>query len=270
MNQIDYSHSNNVHTLEGPRVALPLILELTRARSILDVGCGRAFWLKVARELGISEVFGVDGVPINPHDLLIPETFFQVQDLTQPMQLGRKYDLVLCLEVGEHLDPQFAPVLIGTLTAHSDTVVFSAACPGQEGQHHVNGQWPAYWQQVFNDHGFACFDELRGLFWQDTRIDPWYSQNMFIARRAEAGQAGAEPRIHAMIHPDLVEGIVNTKILHRNALAEAGGMPFIWYLKLPFSALAGRLRQMLHPANAVISQVHMKEAVRESEARAKE
>ena len=247
MSEIDYSHSRNIHTQEGPRTALPLILELTHAESILDVGCGRAIWLKAARELGVSDVFGIDGVEIMACDLLIPESSFQVSDLTKPVLLGRKFDLALCLEVGEHLDAQFAAVLIQTLTSHADTVAFSAACPGQEGQHHVNGQWPSYWQKHFNDRGFACFDELRRRIWEDARIEPWYRQNLFIARRVEVGQAGREPRIKAMVHPDVIEGIVNTNTMRHNRMIQAGGMPFAWYLKLPFTVLAGRLRRLMSP-----------------------
>ena len=245
MTKIDYSHAGNVHTLDGPRIALPILLELTHSQSILDVGCGRAFWLKAALDLGIANVFGVDGVDINPSDLLIPKSLFQVQDLTQLMHLGRKFDLALCLEVGEHLYSQFASVLIETLTTHADTVVFSAACPGQEGQHHVNGQWPAYWQKLFNDRGFACFDELRDRIWDESGIEPWYRQNLFIARRAEPGQAGMEQRIIARVHPGVIEGIVNTSIHQHDALVEAGGMPFSWYLKLPFTVFGGRFARLL-------------------------
>jgi Methyltransferase domain len=243
MSKIDYTHFENFHTLEGPRVALPVILEMTKAKTLLDVGCGTGTWLKSALELGISDIFGVDGVRINPEELLIPVSIFKVQDFTQTWRLDRKYDLALCLEVAEHLDERFAPTLIDSLVSHADTIVFSAACPGQEGQHHVNGQWPGYWQKLFNDCGFTCSDELRWRLWQDARVEPWYRQNIFIARRAGAALAGREQRIKSVVHPDIVSGIINTSALQQTNFIKDGGMPLKWYLKLPFTALRGRLKR---------------------------
>jgi len=82
--------------------------------------------------------------------------------LTRSWDLKRKFDAVLCLEVAEHLDSAFAPTLIDALIKHGNLIYFSAACPGQTGQHHVNCQWPVYWQQLFNERGFACEDDLAG------------------------------------------------------------------------------------------------------------
>ena len=244
MPNVDYIHAQGMHTLQGPQVALPIILEATHAKSVLDIGCGTGFWLKAALDAGLTDVFGLDGVPIDPKELLIPGSLFKVQDFTAPFFLGRKYDLVLCLEVAEHLPEKYASTLIKSLTAHSDTIVFSAACPDQEGQNHLNCQWPTYWQKLFNDCGFACFDELRDLIWQDDRIEPWYRQNIFIARRADKIAAGEEPRLKSMVHPEIIGGIVNTNFNGHAATIRDGAMPLRWYLALPFTALKGRLRKM--------------------------
>ena len=67
---------------------------------------------------------------------------FRVVDLTVPWTLERKFETALCLEVAEHLEETSSSLLIKMLTAHADTIVFSAPCPGQNGQHHVNCQWP--------------------------------------------------------------------------------------------------------------------------------
>ncbi len=245
MNEIEYSHARNLHTLGGPRLALPLVLKHTPAKSLLDVGCGRGTWLNAALGLGITDVLGVEGINIKPEELLISPALFQVRDLRRRLELNRKFDLALCLEVAEHLEESFALLLIQSLTAHADTVVFSAACPDQEGQHHVNCQWPAYWQKLFNDQGFVCSDELRSSLWSEERIEPWYRQNMFIARRDHAGLAGKEPRLKSLVHPDMIELIVNTRILRHTGVVHDGGMPFKWYLTLPFGVLSGRLRRML-------------------------
>src|SRR5207249_1834483 len=80
--EIDYEHSRNQHSLAGPKAALPLILEDTSPRSLLDVGCGPGTWLRAAMDCGISEICGLDGRPIDQGHLLFPGAFFRQQDLT--------------------------------------------------------------------------------------------------------------------------------------------------------------------------------------------
>ncbi len=201
-----------------------------RPQSLLDVGCGIGTWLKVALESGVGDVFGVDGIAVAPDNFLVPKTLFSQQDLRQKWNLNRRFEVALCLEVAEHLDPQFSMNLIQALTSHSDMVVFGAACPGQTGQHHVNCQWPVYWQKLFNEQGYACSDEVRWLIWPDERIEPWYRQNIFIARR-NAATAGQEPRIPSVIHPNIMT-LMNESGYWTNADQIANGaLPFKWYLK---------------------------------------
>ena len=162
---VDYHHATNVHSLKGARAALPLLLARAHAGSLLDVGCGTGTWMKAALDFGIADVFGIDGVQVPADQLHVPAEKIARQELSRPWNLGRRFDAVICLEVAEHLDRECAPGLIDSLARHADLVYFSAACPGQEGQHHVNCQWPAYWQQLFNARGFSCSDEPRWELW---------------------------------------------------------------------------------------------------------
>jgi SAM-dependent methyltransferase len=228
---IDYNHSENLHTFSGPKAALPIIFSNATPQSLLDIGCGIGTWLKAAQEAGIADVFGVDGIAIAPQNFLVSKTFFKQQDFTQPWSLGRRFDAALCLEVAEHLDEPFAGNLIETLVSHSDLIVFGAASPHQTGQHHVNCQWPAYWQKLFNERGFVCTDDVRWKIWDDERIEPWYRQNIFTARR-NPSVAGQEPRISAAVHPVMLQ-IMLQEHFHQNARdIGAGAMPYKWYLEV--------------------------------------
>jgi SAM-dependent methyltransferase len=235
-----YNHSAGVHTLEGPTILLPIVLQNTEAESVLDVGCGIGVWLKAALESGVTDILGVDGVDIPPTELVIPEKYFRVENLTLPLSLGRSFDMALCLEVAEHIPESAAGTLIDSLITHSDTVVFSAACPGQEGQNHINAQWPTYWQQLFNERGFVCLDPFRELIWTNKNIEPWYRQNIFLARRAVKGEAGTERRLRSMVHPEILPGILNNSFSTREAAITGGAMPFKWYLKLPLKVAIGK------------------------------
>ena len=200
---IRYNHSQSPHTEEGAAAALPYLLTDSWPKSILDVGCGLGTWLKVAIELGITDVYGVDGIKIDGKRLLFPESRFTVVDLRKAFELNRRFDLVICLEVAEHLPPTFAEQIIESLVLHGEAILFSAACPNQPGQHHINCQWPAYWQQLFNLHGYMCDDSIRWRIWSDSRIEPWYRQNMFFASYRPAA-AGSEARLVPVIHPEMM------------------------------------------------------------------
>lgn len=253
---INYEHQNNIHTQEGACASIPLIFYNWKPKSLLDIGCGLGVWLKAALGFGISDVFGVDGVAIAQDQLLIPSELFQQHDLTLPMNLDRRFDVVICLEVAEHLDPRSGITLIQTITNHTDFVVFSAAPPWQSGQHHINCQLPAYWQELFNQAGFVCSDEVRWQLWNNSEIEPWYRQNMFIAQRNQL-MAGKEDRIQAVVHPDLLPFIKTDLTARVRSIAELeqllnienGVMSVTWYLKASFQGLGNKVKRRISMFN---------------------
>ena len=257
--KIDYDHSQNLHTLEGPTTALSNLFPDGMPKSALDVGCGTGTWLRAILNRGTTDIFGVDGVEIPAEKLLFDPKCFRVCDLTSPIDLGRKFEVVFCLEVAEHLDAKFASVLVKTLTRHADKIIFSAACPGQGGQHHVNCQWPEYWQKLFNDEGFACKDSFRWKIWSINAIEPWYRQNLFLAQR-DSDMAGRESRIPAVIHPKIFqiwdeekrhafETQCNTVVAESRPelirQIEQGGMPLGWYLSSALSGISSKIQRRL-------------------------
>jgi hypothetical protein len=240
---IDYDHSQNLHTLSGPRTTLPLLFAEQKPSSLLDVGCGTGTWLKAAMDFGIADVFGVEGVEIPADKLHVPVEKVRRQDLTRSWNLGRQFDAIICFEVAEHLESSFAATLIDALTRHSDKIYFSAACPEQLGQHHVNCQWPAYWQKLFNDRGFTCSDDVRWRIWDNTLIEPWYRQNIFYARK-DASSAGTEPRIPSVIHPENMS-MASKSDRYENQVKqiEGGHMTASWYVKTFISAMASKIKR---------------------------
>jgi SAM-dependent methyltransferase len=195
-----YYHSESVHNLNTPRQVAPLICNMLSPKSVLDVGCGLGTWLTAFSELGIQDYVGVDGDHVDKSRLTIDQSHFKVQNLTRSWNLGRKYDLVICLEVAEHLPDSASDLLVEALTQHGDVIIFSAAIPGQGGQNHINEQWTSYWQNKFSKLGFYFHDALRPLIWKNKSIEWWYKQNMFLVSREPS-----QKEILDMIHPDLFE-----------------------------------------------------------------
>src|SRR5215217_8264295 len=166
------------------RVIVPLVLELVELRSVIDVGCGTGEWLSVFEELGVEDVWGVDGGWVNKKRLEIAEERFVPFDLEQPFHMERRFDLVVSLEVAEHLPEECANTFVESLTRLGPVVLFSAAIPHQDGANHINCQWPEYWAERFDDKDYVVIDCLRRKIWRNENVAKWYRQNilMFAAR----------------------------------------------------------------------------------------
>lgn len=179
-------------------------------RSAVDFGCGLGTWLSVLQEQGVDEIQGLDGAWVNEALLEIPKEAFREVDFEgETIDCGRRYDLAISLEVAEHISESSAARFIGSLTAASDFVLFSAAIPLQGGRGHVNEQWPDYWAELFGQRGFVPCDLVRGMIWNDSRIPVWYRQNTLLFVRQEqvhrirGGEVGSFPATPlSVVHPD--------------------------------------------------------------------
>jgi hypothetical protein len=171
-------------------------------------------------------VLGVDGPHVDPRSLDIAAEQFVAHDLTVPLDLGRKFDLAMSLEVAEHIDQQYAETFVQSLCGLSDVILFSAAIPGQGGTHHVNESWPTYWSGLFAGKGFVPVDCLRRLIWDDTEVEHWYAQNIhFYVRQSALAQhprlaqehAAAGGKVLSLVHPKTYEQIIEWAVAQHDA-----------------------------------------------------
>jgi SAM-dependent methyltransferase len=178
---------------------VPLLQRALSPASVLDVGCGQGAWLAVWQRHGVQDVCGVDGPYVDRGRLLFAPERFYAHDLSLPFDLGRRFALVECLEVAEHLPGGSAATLVDSLIRHGDVIVFSAAPPGQGGHDHVNERNYEYWRALFRQRGFVAADYLRPRIRADAAVDPWYRYNVLLYLSSDV-----LPRLGADISASLI------------------------------------------------------------------
>ncbi len=189
-----------------------LVNAIVRPISVVDVGCGIGAWLSEWRNQGVTDVLGIDGDWVDRGLLQIPSEQFAPHDLSVPFETVRSYDLVMSLEVAEHLDKETASPFLDLLTSLGQVILFSAAIPNQGGQHHVNERWQGDWARDFADRGFIAVDCIRPRIWDNQAVQVWYRQNIVLyvsqdalapgSRLAHEAELAAD-RPLSVVHPDL-------------------------------------------------------------------
>lgn len=151
-----------------------------RPQSVVDFGCAQGAWLAAWQAAGADDVTGVDGDYVDRAALRIDAARFLARDLAQAIDLGRRFDLVQSVEVAEHLPKAAAAAFVDTLCRHGDVVLFSAAPPGQGGEHHINEQPYGWWRDQFAARGYRLFDCVRPQLAGDAQVQVWYRYNVFL------------------------------------------------------------------------------------------
>lgn len=128
-----------------------LLYDLLQPKRVIDWGCASGLYLVPFKRYG-CRVLGLDADNASAKQLEDEESM--LADLRYPIPIPLKFDLALCIETAEHLQPEYADQLVENVAHSADTVFFSAAHPGQGGQNHWNEKTPEYWRIRFDKHGF--------------------------------------------------------------------------------------------------------------------
>lgn len=164
-----------------PAGLLDRVMELYEPASVLDLGCG------TGRSLSYFLSRGVDARGVENSRLAIEKSGHADRivraNLNDPVDLGRRFDLVWSYEVVEHIHPRYVDTLLDTFARHGDVVVLSAARPGQGGQGHFNEQPPSYWIEQFARKGYRLDEEATAAL---HREDDEFAENMLAFVRSGA------------------------------------------------------------------------------------
>lgn len=136
-------------------IVVDILNEKYNPNSVIDIGCAIGVYLYYFEDKD-TNVVGFEGAT-KAIEMALVDGIQQVDLRDSPRATGM-FDLVLCIEVAEHLHPKYADGLIDTIisAAHDEsTIVFTAAPPGQPGTHHVHLQPRHFWIDKFENRGWS-------------------------------------------------------------------------------------------------------------------
>lgn len=154
----------------------------------LDLGAGNGLLVGSMRAFGVLS-WGVEAnlaAKAETH-----ETVREFIDYHVPLEEWAKWmprrDLVSCVEVAEHIEPERADELVEACCERAKHwVYFSAAPPGQGGHGHINEQPRSYWVDKFAARGWrvdwGMTEDLINRL-ADVRRAWWLKRNALILRK---------------------------------------------------------------------------------------
>jgi SAM-dependent methyltransferase len=201
-------------TRRSASIIVPMLMDLVKPSSVVDVGCGLADWLAEFKRAGCVRILGMDGDWVPREHLQISTEEFQSRDLGERLPSVGRFDLATSFEVAEHIHEAAGKDLVRFLTETADVVAFSAAVPKQGGYEHINERWQSYWVAEFAARGFAAYDVIRPAIWSDAKVCWWYRQNLLLFANDEAAKKmglNRVPFLADVVHPCLYEWHSNSK-----------------------------------------------------------
>lgn len=146
--------------------------------SVADVGCGTGNYCKCLKDSGIPIVHGYEGT-VGIKEIAVYDDIMTV-DLTKRRWVGINYDLVICLEVGEHVPKNYEQVFIDNVCRYvSKDLILSWAVPGQGGAGHFNELSNEYVIRELSKRGFV-FDAERSEELRKHATFKWFKNTILF------------------------------------------------------------------------------------------
>ncbi len=148
------------------QIAAHLIMDFAPS-TVLDAGCAWGLLVERLRARGV-EAYGIDISEYaiqNVHPDI--QQYCWVGSITDPFP--RRYDLIISIEVLEHMLPHDSELAVANLCTYSDNIIFSSTPFNYQEATHLNVQPPDYWARLFARHQF--FHDLD--YDATTYLTPW-------------------------------------------------------------------------------------------------
>ena len=163
---VSYDRSENWLSFFG-NIAEKIVRDFN-PKSVLDAGCAIGILVEILSRYRL-DVYGFDisewAIQQMPEEYAPLVTVGSILDANV---VDRHFDVVVCIEVLEHLQPDEAETAIHNLCKWGDIIIFSSSPDDYAEATHFNVQQPGYWAEKFAQQGFARF-----LDYDATYIAPW-------------------------------------------------------------------------------------------------
>lgn len=152
-----------------------IIIATFPVSTAVDIGCGRGDYVMALREAGIA-CWGFDGSPSTGE---LSGGVCETMDFSEPRDIGQ-FDLVLCLEVGEHVPVGYEQTFIDNICkASREYVCLSWAVAGQGGTGHVNCRNNGYIINEMQKRGFEI-DWEHTEYLRERSTLPWFKESLMV------------------------------------------------------------------------------------------
>jgi hypothetical protein len=192
------------------KIADRIVSEIGPA-TVLDAGCAMGMLVECLRDRGV-EAYGIDVSDYALGEVRIDiKPYCRKASITEP--LARRYDLIVCVEVLEHLPAEEAVAAAANLCDHTDDLIFSSTSTDFKEATHVNVRPPEYWAELFARQSF-----FRDVDYDPSYVAPW-AVRLRRARDPLARQVGNYERLIVRLH-DEAASLRELAGEHRQKIAE--------------------------------------------------
>ena len=152
-----------------------------KPKKFADLGCGNGQYCAIFKSIGWNIVHGYEGTP-NIKSLGVYDDIMTI-DLSQRRYVDIDYDLVLCLEVGEHIPRKHEQIFIENVCEFtSKYLILSWAIPGQGGTGHYNEQPNEYIIEQFVNRGLKLSAAMTHVLRNHSTL-PWFKNTIMVFKR---------------------------------------------------------------------------------------
>ena len=160
------------------------IATLFKPKRFADLGCGNGEYCHIFH-------YGYRWPIVNGYEGTDNIQWVSVYNNIQKIDLGKeakikeKYDLVMSLEVGEHIPENKENIFLDNVTNFaSRDVVLSWAVPGQGGKGHVNEKYNKWVIDRMNDRNFS-YDECLSNYLRKHSQLRWFKNTIMVFKYVE-------------------------------------------------------------------------------------
>jgi 2-polyprenyl-3-methyl-5-hydroxy-6-metoxy-1,4-benzoquinol methylase len=234
-------------------VAKHIVQTVEPSGTALDAGCAKGFLVEALAELGVDS----EGIDISEHAVNAATAEvrprLRVGSLTEPF--GKRYDVITCIEVLEHMPFADSELAIDNICVATDQILFSSTPRDYREPTHINVRSPQDWAASFARRGFyRRFDvDASYLTWHAVSF---VRRDAITAAEVAFGYEGAQATLREEVF-EKRQALLDLRRAHSELAtsADAGSMRELREGAAAFDEERASLQQQIADAAAVLAEL---------------